>query len=162
MGSKKATQDPLVAAVIARLPAQGQPFTRESRVSWLKMMALTFENVYGPVPTIAVDHAVPMQLEHVSGGQPDGHQVVSLDAMREVAAPAPGEGFKKLQRYTVFIDQDGLAKHVNGERIMPSQVGGEVLYDLRGELGDLSAITWADGSMGTRGLQLEISAAEAA
>jgi hypothetical protein len=31
------------------------------------------------------------------------------------------------------------------------------IYDLRGELGDLGGILWADGSRGVAGLHLEIS-----
>lgn len=161
--NKKATQHPLMAAMIASLPMQGAQFARDQRVSWLKMIALTLDNVYGAVPTIAIDHAAPVQLSGAPAGAgmaDAGGQVVSLDAMREAVAPA-GEPFKKLQRYTLFIDKEGYAKHISGERILPSQVN-DTLFDLRGELGDLGAIIWADGSMGTRGLQLEISASEAA
>ena len=69
-------------------------------------------------------------------------------------APAPAKtvlpGF--------VIDRDGFARRTTGERVMPGHVN-DVIFDQRGEHGDLSAITWGDDSRGVRGLQMTIAAA---
>lgn len=56
-----------------------------------------------------------------------------------------------------YIDLDGMAKRSNGERIMATEVQGD-LIDLRGMDGDAGAIVWKDGSTGIRGADLTIVA----
>ena len=58
-----------------------------------------------------------------------------------------------------FIDRDGIAMNAQRARIMPDQIEGGLIVDLRGESGDLGRIIWADGSKGIpSGLSLDIQA----
>lgn len=149
--------DPLVGAVINKLPPAGGAFAREQRVNWLKLMSAALGSAYGEVGAIAIDHAAPVMM----GNATPTAQAASSDAGACVVGSAPvpdkAEITKRMQRF--YIDADGRARRAGGAAILPAELNGDVLYDLRGETGDLAAIIWADGVMGTRGLQLEISAA---
>lgn len=138
--------DPLLSAVIAKLPPAGGAFPRENRVNWLKMVAMALGSAYGEVGAIAIDPAAPAPRRDDHGAP--------IPMMP--SAPAPPNS---CPRYTFFIDQEGKARRMNGDRINPNQLNGEVLYDLRGE-GDLGAIIWADDTRGVVGLQIAISAGE--
>lgn len=146
--------DELVAAVVRKLPAPGAGFPAENREAWLKMMAMAFDVAYGPA-----DNVIPFpRRQDIAGGLPYNEEF-SLGkpvATLLVEAPKPAQAAKPLPRF--IIDVDGVAKLGTGEPIVPADVMGEI-YDLRGEMGDLSSIVWADGSRGVRGLHLNISTA---
>jgi hypothetical protein len=132
--------DPLIAAMVGKLPRAGEAFPPEQRAAWLKMMAMAFDVAYG-----------------AGGASVDIPQFIDCKFESNTSPAAPT---KPADRGPVFmIDKDGIAKRNDGTRLMPADVAGAVLYDKRGELGDLGAITWADGSRGVLGLQLEIAAA---
>ena len=50
----KGASEPLIAAMLARLPAPGQPWSADERMAWLRMMAGAFDVVYGPQSPIAI------------------------------------------------------------------------------------------------------------
>jgi hypothetical protein len=138
--------DPMLAALIAKLPAAGSLWPAKKRAAWLQLLWLTFDVVYeleaGDVLELpaflrpaGAAHAAPAETER--------------PAMPEVA-PKP--------KYAFLIDREGFARRGTGERVMPGHVN-DVLFDQRGESGDLAAITWADDSRGVRGLTLDISPA---
>jgi len=124
--------DPLLASIIAKLPAASTAWPAERRQAWLKMIAMAFDVVYGPEGDIAIG----------AGEEPTAANF----------APDP----RAATETRCFIDRDGYARGPTGERIRPNQVTGR-LYDQRGEDGDLGAIIWADGSTGVLGMQLDIS-----
>lgn len=147
--------DPLVGAIINKLPANGATFDRAARVNWLKMMAMALGSAYGEVGAIAIDPAAPQQ----AFGAPSFRALSDPFAGNVLCATVTAAPPDTRPRYAFFIDKDGFAKAMNGDRINPNQLNGEVLYDLRGE-GDLGAIIWADDTRGVVGLQIAISAGE--
>ena len=46
-------KDPLIAALIQKLPPEG-PWPIDDRVTWLKMLAMAFQMTYGPEPEIRI------------------------------------------------------------------------------------------------------------
>lgn len=134
--------DPVLSALIAKLPPGGTAWPLRKRVAWMQMLWLSFDLVYEAEPGEAVE--LPSFLQAAPSSAP---AAAAPEAPK--APPAP---------YAFFIDREGYARRADGERIMPEQVGG-VLYDLRGE-GDLGSIVWANGSAGVGGLQIDISPAQ--
>lgn len=137
--------DELVRALVRKLPAPGATFHAEQRVVWLKMMAMAFDVAYG------VTDELPAFLPATR--EPGAMAEVATSRQPHASAPNPAPT-KALPRF--LIDTDGIARLDSGERIMPSDIIGPI-YDLRGELGDLGSITWADGSRGVLGHTLDIS-----
>lgn len=122
-------RDPLIAAMIAKLPEAG-PWPVEDQAAWLDLMRMTFGLVYGGA---------------VAKSQP-----VTATEVRAMAS-------KMDARYPFYIDTDGVAKGKAGRPINPRDIKGE-LFDLRGEHGDMKTIRWADGSTGLNGADLTIVA----
>jgi hypothetical protein len=141
--------DELLAALVRKLPETGKPFPGEARDAWLKMAAMAFEVAYGPTDQVLTfpPRSSGPHSEQPAIGKP-------ADVALEPAKPAPAK--PPLPRF--LIDTDGTARLNSGERILPSEIIGPI-YDLRGELGDLGSILWADGSRGVLGLHLDISTA---
>jgi hypothetical protein len=138
--------DPLLAALIDKLPPTGTAWPAEARAAWLQMMWMAFGVVYGAPGDTPVELPAFLSFWSSPTAQaPPRHDEPA--APRTPAPPGP--------RY--LIDGEGFARLNTGERIMPSDVGSSIVYDARGELGDLGAIVWADGSRGVAGLRLEIS-----
>lgn len=150
MSAKPATRahDPLIKAIIDKLPRPGQPWSLEQRVGWLNMMKIGFDQAYGDAGPIAV----------VCG---DGAAVTPAPAAAGVSAfPRPRLMPPPAAPVRWHIDRDGLARRPDGQRIMPNEIPvEEVLFDHRGEHGDLDAITWADDSRGVLGIQIDVAAA---
>lgn len=144
MAKPKPTFDPLIAAMIAKLPPGGEPFPVEERLRWLSGMAMAFDIVHGAQAPVSIGSPLPGAI-----WQPPAPAKPALLAL---VPKAPDHKF--------YIDRSGYARNQKGEQIMPHDVtADEVLYDWRGETGDLGAIVWADGTQGVLGLQLEIAAA---
>lgn len=138
--------DPVLSALIAKLPPGGSVWPLKKRVAWMQMLWLSFDLVYEAEAGEAVD--LPSFLQ--AGSSAPAAPIAAAAAEPPKAKPAP---------YAFYIDREGYARRADGEQIFSSQVGG-VLYDLRGE-GDLGSIIWADGSTGVRGLTIDISPAAA-
>jgi hypothetical protein len=122
-------QHPLIAATINELPKKGESFPADQKAAWLKLMAMALDTVYGGQPF---------------GGDP-------LQPYKTVTQSA------KLPHRFV-IDDKGYAKNSAGKRILPKDVGTTPIFDMRGELGDMREIIWADESKGLNGADLVITA----
>lgn len=141
--------DPLLAALIAKLPAGGSSWPAEDRSAWLKMMAMAFNVVYA-------GEAVEMpKFLAETGGQAGMSDALAAATERAQRALEP---FVRMAPHAFYIDKEGVARGQGGKQILASDVIG-VIYDLRGDKGDLGTIMWADGKMGVSGVQLEIAAA---
>ena len=170
--------DPLLAALIEKLPASGAEWPRAKRAAWLDNMARAFDSVYegGEAASIAAARAEPQIFDlnkayvEAAGGHitvidgPVGgnmrnatRTVQSLGEdgkMHAATVPAP----QPRPAHDFYIDHDGIARRTaDAARIMPGHVTS-ALVDMRGESGDPGAIVWADDSRGVRGLRLDISA----
>jgi hypothetical protein len=144
-----AKQNPLIAAVLKEIPGEGS--TRAQRIAWLKMAAMAMDNVYG-VDGAALD--LPDFL-----GAPAAPVAVEPAAPVAVARP---QLVRTVEPPRFFIDHSGVARLAPSmEPITPEQLGGDTIFDDRGEFGDLGSIQWADGRRGVLGLQINISATPA-
>ena len=156
-----ARPDPVLAALIAKLPPGGSDWPLDRRTAWLKMMWMAFDVVYAG----AGDAPIEMPAFLGGGRAKNGAQNPGLRNAQEVDdAPVITQSdrpFQPMGGHAFYVDRAGRACRAGGGPIMPTELGGATLYDMRGEAGDLGAITWADGSTGVRGLQLAISAAKA-
>jgi len=124
-------RDPLVEAVIARLPLDGH-WPRQNRLAWLRMAAMAFDVAYGPQAAIAIGEAS------------EGQQSTSQPASPIV--PAPIDPDPAETRF--YVGRDGRAVRDPGAKpIMPHDIPpAETLWDERpAGRQDLDAITWADG-----------------
>ncbi|MCK9549127.1 hypothetical protein [Aquamicrobium sp.] len=127
--------DPLISALIAKLPPSGEGWPVDRQIAWLKMMAQAFAVVYG------------------------GNAVAQLDA-QEVAAPkaAPAPPPPKPEpKYPFVIDTQGYVRKSNakGKRVLPGEIDN-VVHDLSNGAVDLRSIIWADDSTGLNGADLTI------
>jgi len=139
--------DPLLSALVDKLPPAGVSWPAADREAWLKMASNAFDVVYGA--------AAARTLGAPSRPAPKrpARKATKKASRRKPARPKPlgptGPAF--------FIDRQGFARKRGGERIMPAEVLDHIV-DLRGESGDLGAITWSDDSAGIpRGLQLDVT-----
>lgn len=128
--------DPLIAALIAKLPAPGANFSADEQKAWLRMMAMAFGVVYGG--------DVAASLEDNGKNPPVTRAAPS--------APKPKPSFP------FIIDAEGFVRRGNGNkaRVKPDEIT-DTIYDLRGMDGDLRAIVWADDSTGLNGRDLNIA-----
>jgi hypothetical protein len=124
--------DPLLAALIKKLPAPGNEWPVDQQLAWLNLMAMALGAVYGG----------------------DAAAKLGKSDVRPVFIPpqpkpkAPKGGF--------YIDDEGLVKNGAGKRVLPKDVTGEI-YDTRGLDADLRSITWADGTTGLNGADLTVT-----
>ena len=131
----KVKSDPLIAALISRLPANGVEWPTDQQLAWLRLMAMAFGTVYGGDVAIRVGqsgHAAPI-------------------------APLALVPKPKKPEHRFVIDEKGYARKGTGERVMPDQVDGE-MFDKRGIDGDMRTIIWADETQGLPQKPLVISA----
>lgn len=115
--------DPLLSALISKLPPAGTEWPMDRQLAWLNLMAMAFGTVYG------------------------GEAAGQLAAERAKKPVVPSKPFKPIE-YPFYIDKNCYARKRGGERILPKDVGAGTLHDLRGEDGDLRSIVWADDSKG--------------
>ena len=134
--------DPLLAALIAKLPPTNTEWLVERQLAWLNLMAMAFGTVYGG------DAAARL------GIKVDGSALSSASpATASSAAPA---FVKPKPSYPFIIDEHGYVRDKKGKQVLPTQVT-DMIVDLRGEGGDLREIVWADGSTGLNGADLTIT-----
>lgn len=139
MTRKKA--DPLLAALIDKLPPVGSPWSDAQQLAWLKLMAMAFGSVYGGnVAAMLGGSSAPSEPAKATPAQPP--------------PPPP----KREVTYPFIIDQEGIARNGRTKKqVLPSEVT-DTLFDLRGEANaDMRTIVWADGSMGINGADLAIA-----
>lgn len=129
----RSKSDPLIAALIAKLPPAGDEWPVDRQIAWLKMTAQAFGVVYGG------DAVAKMETQDVASPK---------------AAPPPPPKPKK-PNYRFVITPDGYVKRGSGERVMPSDIDGDVV-DLSNGAVDMRSIIWADDSTGLNGADLTI------
>lgn len=130
---KAAHSDPLIAAMIAKLPPAGTEWPIKDQTGWLDLMSRAFGLVYGGEP--------------VKQHEPEDHQTVNVE-MPEL---------EPKQSWAVVIDANGYVRNAAGKRLLPKQVNGQTVFDQRGEDGDLGNIIWADNKTGIQGTDMHIT-----
>lgn len=164
--SKHRPRDAVIGALIGKLPIPGATWDRQARVAWLRQMAMAFDSAFGPERTIAIDEIIRPIGEYTGDAAlllADAGAASIVDWNKAKAEAAPSKPALSIVPKTkpprFFIDVHGFArKDPSGDQILPHEIGGDTLFDDRGEFGDLGSIVWADGSQGVMGLQIDISA----
>ena len=135
----RSKNDPLLAALIAKLPPAGGEWPVDRQMAWLNLMAMAFGTVYG--------------------GDVSSRLVVKPDLTEAMlSAFTPATVRPKPKRQGLYIDVDGYARNATGKRILPSEIDpGAILHDDRGQDGDLREIIWANDSAGLNGQDITVS-----
>jgi hypothetical protein len=138
--------DRLIAALIAKLPADNGHWTREDRIAWLKMMAMAFDVVYGPCGGVRI---APPETEKVekAGVQAGAGPICS-------GPPGSTELARDGTPPRYFVDPDGFAM-ADGRPITTDDLpAGATMWDERSgaECGDPAMILWRDIGTTRRGL----------
>lgn len=153
-GSKRARKkrDPLIDALIQRIPAKGDYFLRDGFLMWVRTFALVcgFDDLV--VSFGASPHEEARQLGAVGTS---GH----LHAAPPSAPPGPPRQAHAGHDY--FIALDGTACQRDGTPVLIGDIpADEMIFDYRpvtGDFRDTGSIVWADGSRGTAGLAPGVS-----
>lgn len=156
----KGATEPLIAALLARLPTPGEPWAAEARAAWLRMFAGALDVVYDPQPSIIVGigsfPGVPL-----GAGAPAPAPAP--------AAPPPPAPPKRSEHQAAgcdfYVDLDGYARcdftfmdNGPGEspipvpspqrRVNPDEITGQIYEYRRGTSRDRETVTWADDTRG--------------
>ncbi len=147
-GAPTALDDPLLAALVGKLPAAGAPFDRAQRVNWLRMMVMAFSAAYGVEDGIVVSVLEDERRKPLA----DSLQIVSVEegrALRSPDAASPPGGITavpaKPPRYC--IDSQGFALRDNMP-VDPQDIPPDaVIHDERSpaEQGDIGTVYWKTG-----------------
>jgi hypothetical protein len=142
--------DRLMAALIAKLPAEAGPWPRAGRIAWLQMMAMAFDVVYGPCSGIRVASNEPCRDDCRTHDAPAAATVPCHEQAEYRAAPQPVPG--AAPRF--YVDRDGFAMGDGRPIAMEDLPAGAILWDERVgiECGDASTILWRDTGTSRRGL----------
>jgi hypothetical protein len=139
MSEKSAADDPLIAALIGRLPKPGSAWPRSARINWLRMLVMGFNETYGleePILVSDTELRVP-----VSRGP---LRLVPAEDTPPANLGDGGRGGDAVSAPRYVIDQEGFAmcgvKPIAPEDVPP----GAIVWDERreGERGDLASILW--------------------
>ncbi len=139
----KPKHDRLLAALIAKLPAEMAQWPRADRIAWLRMMAMAFNVAYGVCGGIRVAPDEVRSDDRRADALPD------VPAERHsTAQPAPSVA----QRF--YVDRDGFAMGDGRPIAMEDLPAGAILWDERVgiESGDAAAILWRDIGTSRRSL----------
>jgi hypothetical protein len=136
----KAKHDRLLAALIAKLPAKMDQWSRADRIAWLQMMAMAFDVVYGPCGRLRI------VLAETRDGTAD--QTAAAPHHAPVGTAPPGTP----QRF--YVDRDGFAMGDGRPIAIEDLPTGATLWDERTgvECGDVAAILWRDIGTSRRSL----------
>jgi hypothetical protein len=129
--------DPLIEALIKKLPPSDTEWPVEKQIAWLNLMALAFGTLYGGDAAARLTAA---DAPRRRGAAPPASNVSTLPSRKSKPNP-----------HNFYVDHEGYARRNNGDRIMPKDVR-DTLYDHRGIDGDMKTITWADDTQGIGGL----------
>lgn len=146
--------DPLLAALIGKLPPAAGGWHRSERAAWLRLMAMAFDVVYGAEEAIDV----PSFLSDTPGPTPRSEDHAPRAPARPAAPPQRPPHTVNGQDF--YVDKDGFARcdyqfmdgvpvPDPGRRVLASEAAeAEAIYDYRGTARDRSTIVWADDSVG--------------
>ncbi len=132
-------RDPVIAALIAKLPAEGGQLNRAQRANWLRQVAMAFDGAYGVLPAIAIDASA----ETIISGGP-----AKVSSIQEPSAPPPPiSAAAEPDEIRYYVDAEGFARKEPGRtRIRPVEIpNGCELEDERVDDDSLDTIKWADG-----------------
>lgn len=131
-------KDPLLQALIERLPEADTDWPVDKQMAWLNLMAMAFGTVYGGNAT-----------EQLAAKPPTVTAILpqKFGAVKKKAAAS----------FPFMIDEGGYVMKSGGQRVNPADVSGQVLYDMRGMDGDLGKIIWADDTVGLNGADVMIN-----
>lgn len=164
--------DPLIAAVIGKLPTSSTSWTPEHREAWLRMMTNAVDVVFGgpagapmarPQPQRSAP-STPAPAPRAPAQTPPAR--ATSPATPAKAKPKKKKGGKRRTRVLqssvriekmFIVDEQGFARDETGARILQGDVNNTI-YDKRGEAGDLGAIVWADNTRGVAGYRFDIAA----
>jgi hypothetical protein len=130
----KVRHDKLIAALIAKLPSPADgtaQWRQEHRITWLQMMAMAFDAVYGRCGGIAIAATTDTALPGVASAPP--------------VPPGSGEaGPQRPRRF--YVDHDGFAMSDGRPIGIDDLPANAVLWDERSGIdrGDPAAILWRD------------------
>lgn len=154
--------DPLLAALINKLPLGGKPWPAADRTAWLDMMTKAFDVVYGVETSHFASFAnvvgkastLPEALIH-------RRLYGTFEEPSDAAPPAPpARGFKH-DGHNFYVSADGTVCNADATPVMMIDVPPEeTIFDYRpvtGEFRDLDSIVWADGARGRAGLAAGVS-----
>ena len=138
--------DPVVDALIDRLPRQGATWPLEQRLVWLRMMVMGFDLAYGIEAPIEIKLAgVPAVMAADVAGAPAGGEALRMETSKPVeVGPRLGKKRREAdQQYVICVD--GMAWKGN-KLMLPAELGpGDRLWDFRDGEQPLDAVVWADG-----------------
>ncbi|MCK1501492.1 hypothetical protein [Bradyrhizobium sp. 188] len=132
-------RDPVLAALVAKIPGEGATFTRAQRVNLLRMFAMAFDGAFGVELPIGIDAA--LEVTH-SGGP-----IEMPNILPPAAPPQPIFAPAEADEIRYFVDASGFARmEPGGGRIRPVDIpAGAELEDEREGDDSLDTINWADG-----------------
>jgi hypothetical protein len=144
----KAKHDPLLAALIAKLPIETEHWPRDNRIAWLRMMALAFDVVYGPCGGVLI--APDEAHDRRRAGETDEAATAPHSIFDDVGPPRPPHRF--------YVDHDGFAMGDGRPIAMEDLPADATLWDERTgmECGDVAAILWRDIGTTRRSLPLGV------
>ncbi len=139
----KPKHDRLLAALIAKLPAEMAPWPRADRIAWLQMMAMAFNVAYGVCGGIRVGPEEARSDDRRAGAP---HDVPAEPHPTAQTAPSVAPRF--------YVDRDGFAMGDGRPIAMEDLPSGAILWDERVgvESGDAAAILWRDIGTSRRSL----------
>ena len=132
-------RDPVIGALIAKIPGEGAAFSRAQRINFLRMFAMALDGAFGVEAPIAIDAAAVVTVPQ---------EVLEMPNVLAPAAPKPIVAEAEPDEIRYYVDADGYARREPGNaRIRPVDIlAGAVLEDEREGEGELDTIKWADGA----------------
>ncbi len=147
--------EPLIVALLDRLPKPGEPWPANMRILWLRMFAGAFDVVYGP--QLPINIGLPPLLAVESSGR----VVPVATAADEPVAPArngqraphvaagcdfyvDNDGYVRCDH----SDLDGVPAPTPERRVLAAEVGDAPIYEYRGARRDRATVIWADDTHG--------------
>jgi len=132
-------RDPVIAALIAKLPGEAATFTREQRINWLRQMAMAMDGAYGVDAAIAIDDAPGLTISAIPA------RAVSMT--HPTAPPQPVTAPADSDEIRFYVDASGYARQdPGGKRIDPFDIpDGSELEDEREGDDALDTINWKAG-----------------
>ena len=140
--------DPVIQALIDKLPNPDAEWGEDAQFAWLEMLAHAMSMAYGGR---VIDRLRPM---YDVSALPSPTEF--RDPPKAATGPAPVEPDTRPAKHKFHIDQSGYVRNSKtANAVNPEDIDDEI-FDKRGEKGDLSEVIWANGEKGVAGLDLTI------